>query len=470
MKQTMNNNCIRTSTLFLMFFIATSFQKTTCAETQKHITATEHIIEYVILNEPCAEYPNVNAWHTSLSTKDLAAMHCVSNAWNAVSKIIIDNPRNETIKNHPNISNIFAKTLLFNKYGQACCIASNGKDSLQVIVIDADSLVTQHNVYNKNSDIQSCLKNRSIAAIDTPYSDGKSQENTASAFHIKLSDNSYLVIPDGKKTQIIHCFNKKNDRHYADQRYAEIYTALIEHNALNLCPLALKEYAENHGVQEIGYFAYNSCTRFYINPFGTIYSHWENGHGSMTPFLLPMSTQTVMHYDKQSLLEAAQSHALKWHKIGDRVLYSLISTQPNKLYYFIFDNHRGITQRSIKVEQSEEIKHGQSITVGSYENSVLMIVLMIHNSIKNSTNFWFLDYTKSDCKPLPVYNYSSLKNLKDGFLAVLNYNHSCILQVPENAVNPFIEHLKQDTINHRGDYVTTFKSNWSPNSGKNPFQ
>lgn len=157
-------------------------------------------VKLLMLAEPGTEQ-NYTAWKDGLSTRTIAALHCVNKQFNKTCKIIVDAPRKALIKKYAEDFTILNNCILFNKYGQWCAIATN-INKCELLIGDNDNLTRMQQVNNTLNTLAS--GSVEIRSFDLPYYDEYGKESCASVFWLPPNYNfngasSTVVLTDTRE-------------------------------------------------------------------------------------------------------------------------------------------------------------------------------------------------------------------------------------------------------------------------------
>lgn len=151
------------------------------------------LIKRAIFNEGHAENPTAWAWKTGLSINDIVAYQHVNKEWNTICKEFVDAARKPIIKKYKDHFTIIPSTLIFNKYGDWCCVTKN----IALLMGNIGKDVPQ------NIQLLKPTKNFHIRSLDTRYYGPNSTQFFDDMFLIInppiVVDSSYLLLPSQQR-------------------------------------------------------------------------------------------------------------------------------------------------------------------------------------------------------------------------------------------------------------------------------
>lgn len=171
-----------------------------CAALYEHLAPRE-LLKRAIFNEGHAEHPTMYAWKTGLSINDIVAYQHVSKEWNAICKEYVNGPRQAIVEKYKNDFAIIPSTLLFNKYGDWCCVTKNANKWLTGNV---------HQNIPRHINSLRPTKQLHIRSLDTRYYGPDNAKAFDDMFLITSRDKKYLLLPS---QQQLYVFLTAPDKH-----------------------------------------------------------------------------------------------------------------------------------------------------------------------------------------------------------------------------------------------------------------
>lgn len=196
------------------------------ADKQPVFGATEWLFRHLVLSEPNAKYANPYAWIID-STKTAAAIACVDKEWKALHKKYIADPRATFMQPHQqNFYEVHLSSLLFNRHGQFCCLASEYKHIKALFGVESQLHVIDVRPWRYGAP-----EPEHISSTMITYYNAQQQKTVAPAFYTVLHTRTavppvFVILPSEKECYSLSFNNFSNNTSHITS-YAATLNKLI---------------------------------------------------------------------------------------------------------------------------------------------------------------------------------------------------------------------------------------------------